>query len=85
LPIVVRISKMNLLNECIGTLKVIVVFILGLIKLEEQSMEYSSFMVIVILSYFITALMPKISNALFVMTEGTEAYLQNRARFPEQP
>jgi len=78
--IAIRISKMTLLYECIGAVSVISVFALGLVKLQQQQMEYSSFMVIVILSYFITALMPKICNSLYVIAEGAEAYLQYKVR-----
>jgi len=82
--IAIRISKMNLLYECIGAVSVISVFALGLVKLQQQQMEYSSFMVIVILSYFITALLPKICNSLYVIAEGAEAYLQYKILHTEK-
>jgi ABC-type bacteriocin/lantibiotic exporter with double-glycine peptidase domain len=69
----ITMSKTTLLFECLGTIDIIVVFVSGLIKLQKQNMDYSTFMVIVILSYFITALMPKICNALYAITEGAEA------------
>jgi ABC-type bacteriocin/lantibiotic exporter with double-glycine peptidase domain len=80
--IAVQISNMNLLHECLGTLNVIVVFALGLVKLQEQSMAYGSFIVLVVLSYFITVLMPKICNALYVIAEGAEAALQYKIKTP---
>ena len=83
--IAVEISNMNLLHECLGTLNVIVVFVLGLTKLQQQSMSYGSFMVLVVLSYFITVLMPKICNALYVIADGAEASLQYQMKIPANP
>jgi len=74
--IAVKINNRNLLYECIGAVNIISVFTLGIIQLQRQQMEYNSFMIIVILSYFITTLLPKICNSLFIIAEGCEAHLQ---------
>jgi ABC-type bacteriocin/lantibiotic exporter with double-glycine peptidase domain len=83
--IAVRNNKMTLLFECLGTLNVILVFTLGLVKLQQENMGYGSFMVLVILSYFIAALMPKICNALYIISDGAEASLQYKAQLPLRP
>lgn len=68
----VTISKTNFWYECLGTVNVIVVFVFCLFKMQEQAMSYTTLMVVVILSYFITALMPKICNVFVVITEGAQ-------------
>jgi ABC-type bacteriocin/lantibiotic exporter with double-glycine peptidase domain len=55
-------SKDNLVQECLGTLNLICIFIDGIVKLRDESLDYSTFMVTVILSYFVTVLMPKICS-----------------------
>jgi ATP-binding cassette, subfamily C, bacteriocin exporter len=76
----ISISKITLLNECLGTLNVITIFAIGLIRINRDNIDYSSFMIVVILSYLVTALLPKICNAFLVMAEGAEASIQYRAR-----
>jgi ABC-type bacteriocin/lantibiotic exporter with double-glycine peptidase domain len=66
-------SRNNLVLEIMGTCIVISVFIYGIVKMRDMDLSYSAFMILVILSYFITTLMPKICSALFVVTEGIEA------------
>jgi NADH:ubiquinone oxidoreductase subunit 2 (subunit N) len=78
-----RITKMNLLYECLGTLSVIFTLCLSLIKLQQQEISYGTFMLLVILSYLITNLMPKIANALFVITEGAEASVLFKSDLPD--
>ncbi|MES2108757.1 MAG: cysteine peptidase family C39 domain-containing protein [Bacteroidota bacterium] len=68
----VTISKTNFWYECLGTVNVIIVFVFSLLKMQEQAMSYTTLMVVVILSYFITALMPKICNVFIVITEGAQ-------------
>lgn len=68
-----RISKNSLVQECLGTFNVIAVFIYGILKLRDWSLDYSGFMIIVILSYFVTAIMPKIYSSLFIVAGGIEA------------
>jgi ABC-type bacteriocin/lantibiotic exporter with double-glycine peptidase domain len=68
-----RISKNSLVQECLGTLNVISVFIYGIMRLRDESLDYSAFMIVVILSYIVTAMMPKVCSSLFIMSEGIEA------------
>jgi ABC-type bacteriocin/lantibiotic exporter with double-glycine peptidase domain len=68
----ITISKTNFWHECLGTVNVIVVFVFSLVKMQDQAMSYTSLMIVVILSYFITALMPKICNVFVVITEGAQ-------------
>lgn len=79
-----RISKMNLLYECLGTLSVILTLCLSLIRLQQQEISYGTFMVLVILSYLVTNLMPKIANALFVIADGAEASVLFKSNIPDE-
>jgi ABC-type bacteriocin/lantibiotic exporter with double-glycine peptidase domain len=71
-----EMSKNSLIMDCLGTCCVICVFIYGILRLRDASLSYSAFMILVILSYFITALMPKICSALFVVIDGIQASRQ---------
>jgi ATP-binding cassette, subfamily C, bacteriocin exporter len=73
-------SKMNLLLECLGTLSVMLALSLAFVKLQQQMIDYGSFMVLVILSYFITSLMQKIGNALVIIADGAEASVLFKSR-----
>ncbi|GAC1310376.1 MAG: hypothetical protein NVSMB24_27470 [Mucilaginibacter sp.] len=79
-----RISRMNLLYECLGTISVISNLCLSLIGLQHQEISYGTFMVLVILSYLVTSLMPKIANSLFVIAEGAEAYVLFKSNMPDE-
>lgn len=67
------ISRNGLVQECLGTLNVVCVFVCGIYSVRKEILDYSSFMIVVILSYFVTALIPKICNSIFVVNEGIEA------------
>jgi ATP-binding cassette, subfamily C, bacteriocin exporter len=71
--VAIHLSKLNLMYECLGAVNIIITLSFSLLRLHLQKIEYSEFMVIVILSYLISTLMPKISNAIFVIADGTEA------------
>lgn len=79
-----RISKMNLFYECLGTLSVISTLSLSLFRLQQQEISYSTFMLLVILSYLVTSLMPKIANALFVIADGAEASVLFKSNMPDE-
>jgi len=66
----VKISRHNLIYECIGTLNVIIILVICLQQNRQSALSYGSLMAIVILSYFVTALMPRICNAWSVVSEG---------------
>jgi ABC-type bacteriocin/lantibiotic exporter with double-glycine peptidase domain len=74
-----KIGRMSLFYECLGTINVIVVLALSINKVQGDMIDYSSFMVIIILSYFLTALVPKITNGLWVFSEGINACIQYRS------
>jgi len=82
--VAVKISRMNLFYDWLGTVNVVFIFIGGLVKLYRQNMEYSSFVIIVLLSYFITNLMPRICSALYVIAEGIDASQQYKIWLPKQ-
>lgn len=66
----VRIGRQTLISECLGTVNVILIFMICLCQLQQLQLSYGSLMGIVILSYFITVLMPRITNAFVVINEG---------------
>ncbi|MEZ2338397.1 cysteine peptidase family C39 domain-containing protein [Mucilaginibacter sp. RCC_168] len=71
--IATRISRTNLLYECIGAVSVLIVFASCLEKLKQMEMSYTVLMALVIASYFITTLTPRICNVFVVIIEGAEA------------
>lgn len=81
----IAISKTNFWYEWIGTIAVMLVFTNGIIQLQRQSISYGTFLTWVILSFFISSLMPKICNALYVLTEGAEAANQYRSAVHPRP
>jgi ABC-type bacteriocin/lantibiotic exporter with double-glycine peptidase domain len=79
----VKISKINLLHDWLGTVCVISVFIVSFSALRENQLSYTSFMITVFLAYVIAGTLPKICNALITILEGADAYNQFSARYPE--
>jgi ABC-type bacteriocin/lantibiotic exporter with double-glycine peptidase domain len=71
--IATRISRCNLLYECIGTVSVLMVFSLCLAEMQKMEMSYGTLMVLVITSYYVTVLMPRICNAFAIIYDGIEA------------
>jgi len=49
---------------------VIIILVICLQQNRQSALSYGSLMAIVILSYFVTALMPRICNAWSVVSEG---------------
>jgi ABC-type bacteriocin/lantibiotic exporter with double-glycine peptidase domain len=74
--IATRISRFNLLYECIGTVSVLAVFILCLAEIQKMAMSNGTLMVIVITSYYIAVLMPRVCNAFTIIYDGVEAARQ---------
>ena len=72
----IAVSKIKLYYEFIGVINLMIVFAYGIFELSRESIDYNDFIVRIVLSYFITALMPKICNGLFIMNEGAEAALR---------
>ncbi|MGY3212449.1 ABC-type bacteriocin/lantibiotic exporter with double-glycine peptidase domain [Mucilaginibacter sp. HD30] len=66
----VRMSRYGLMYESAGTVNVIIVFAVSIYKVQGQQINYPSLMVMVILSYFVTVLVPKVGNAFPVVAEG---------------
>jgi ABC-type bacteriocin/lantibiotic exporter with double-glycine peptidase domain len=66
-----NIGRLNLWYEWMGTINVITVFIFCLYHIRRQAISYNTLMAEVILSYFITALMPKVCNVFSVISEGS--------------
>jgi ABC-type bacteriocin/lantibiotic exporter with double-glycine peptidase domain len=77
--VAVKASVRSLINEIIGTINVIAVFTLGLWQLQSDLLDYSTFMLLVILSYLISSIVPKICNALAVIADGGDASVQLRS------
>jgi hypothetical protein len=71
-----KLGRISLLTECSGTINVIAVIFLCLFKLQNESMSYTSFMLTVILTYFITTIMNKITGTLYAILDGSDAAIQ---------
>ncbi|MFC0513126.1 cysteine peptidase family C39 domain-containing protein [Mucilaginibacter angelicae] len=67
----IAVSRLNLWYEWLGTVNVIAVFIFCLYHIRHLAISYNTLMAEVILSYFITALMPKVCNVFSVISEGS--------------
>ncbi|AYL95308.1 cysteine peptidase family C39 domain-containing protein [Mucilaginibacter celer] len=72
--------KQSLLLECIGNLAVIIVFTLGLLRLEK-SMDYTTFMVSVVLSFLITSMFPRLSASYFIVAEALDSARQQSINY----
>jgi hypothetical protein len=69
-------SRIRLAYECIGILYLMAVFTIGLVQLYRQLLDYRSFLVLVILSYVIAQLAPKVCAAACLIDRGAEAARQ---------
>lgn len=76
--IAVKMSTINLVFECSGAATVVVAISYGLFKLQGEVITYGPVMIMVILSYFIILLMPKICNAIYIIVEGLDVYRGNK-------
>lgn len=65
-----RVSRESLLYEFVGTVNVVAVFSVGIYKLQKYQMGYTDLIVEVVLSYFMISLVPRICNALAIVTDG---------------
>jgi len=79
--VAVKISRQNLIFEWIGTVNVILILVICLREILYQRLSYDELIAVVILSYFMTALVPKVCNAYSVIHEG--AGLIRRYQFTE--
>ena len=77
--VAVKASLRSLGIEVLGTLHVIAVFSVSLLQLQSETMDYSTFMLVVILSYMITSVVPKVCNAMAVIADGADASVQYRS------
>ena len=71
--VAIKASIQALYNEILGTVNLIAVFTISLLQLQSEKLDYGTFMLLVILSYLISALVPKICNALAVIADGADA------------
>jgi ABC-type bacteriocin/lantibiotic exporter with double-glycine peptidase domain len=62
--------------ELLGAVNVIFVWINGLYRWQQLSVSYSVLMTVVILSYFLSTLVPRIASALLVITDGADGVRQ---------
>lgn len=79
--VAVKSGIKGLKNEILGTINVILVFTIALWHMQSESIDYSTFMLVVILSYLCSTLLPKICNAAAVIAEGADAAVQFQAAF----
>jgi ATP-binding cassette, subfamily C, bacteriocin exporter len=74
--VALRTGRINMLLELIGTINVCLNFVIGLHGLTANSISYTEFMLVVILSYLIFSLVPKFVPALSALAEGGDAAIQ---------
>jgi ABC-type bacteriocin/lantibiotic exporter with double-glycine peptidase domain len=71
-----NLSKKNLIFDCLGAFNVIVILSVCLFRVQHLLMSYNNLLVVAFLSFVMTALMPKLSNALFSIEEGATCLRQ---------
>jgi ABC-type bacteriocin/lantibiotic exporter with double-glycine peptidase domain len=71
--IAIRISRLSLLYESLGSITVLLIFAYCLYQMEIMQMSYGSLMVFVFACYFVTLLMPKICAAWATVSDGANA------------
>lgn len=77
--VAVSASVKTLTIEVLGTINVIAVFTICLLQLQSGTIPYGTFMLLVILSYLISSIVPKICNAVAVIADGADAAVQYRS------
>jgi ABC-type bacteriocin/lantibiotic exporter with double-glycine peptidase domain len=74
--VAIRASIKALAIEICGTVNVISVFTVCLLQLQWDKLGYGTFMLIIILSYLSTSVVPKICNAVAIIADGADASVQ---------
>lgn len=70
------LARMTFQLEIIQIVNLALVFFVGLQQFNKSAISYNDLMIAVILSYLLSALIPKILNALIVLYEGIDAATQ---------
>ena len=73
-----KISKLNLFCECAGSLNVVIVLIISLLKLKQSGLSYGPFLILVLSSLFLSTLIPRICNSLITIRDGLSAANDNK-------
>ena len=80
-----KLNRTILAFECLGAGLVVCVLAVGVRKMQEQAMSPATFMVTVILSYFLTMLVLKMHAAIHsVLAGGEAARKQSHFLFPDE-
>lgn len=78
----IKIGRHNFFYDSIGTVTVIVMFALCLFEISRLDLSYNDLLIIVLFTYIIFSLIPKVCNALFVIREGADAFRQLQNQIP---
>jgi ABC-type bacteriocin/lantibiotic exporter with double-glycine peptidase domain len=65
-----NISYQNFWYECAGTINVMLIFICCLLQTVQSAISYNELLLVVILTYYMTSITPRICNSLTVVAEG---------------
>lgn len=66
-----KAGQRHLVYEIIGAVNVLAIMAYGIFMLHRMAISYPAFMTLVLASYFITILLPRICNSLQVIHEGS--------------
>jgi ABC-type bacteriocin/lantibiotic exporter with double-glycine peptidase domain len=77
--VAINASIKTLILEVFGTIHVIAVFTVCLMQLQSGAIPYGTFMLLVILSFLISSIVPKICSAMAVIADGADASVQYRS------
>ena len=72
----IKLTSNGFIYETAGTIVLVLVICNGLIHLQQMTYSYSEFLLTVLLSYFITAIIPRLCNAIYIISEGNTSALQ---------
>ncbi|MGN6637685.1 MAG: hypothetical protein ACTHJ8_02160, partial [Mucilaginibacter sp.] len=75
-----QLSRYGLLQEILGAVTVVIIFGITAYQVYELRMSYPSLMLVVILSYVVASMMPRLCNAYQAFAEGADAFIQFKLR-----
>lgn len=75
----VIVNKINLCFDAIGSVSLVIVLLLSIVRLHAELITYEGFLMSVILCYGMGAMMSRICNQLFTIAQGADRLKQNQA------
>ncbi|MDT3401263.1 cysteine peptidase family C39 domain-containing protein [Mucilaginibacter terrae] len=77
--VAVKVSARTFTNEALGAVNVIIVLVISLWQMQQENIDYPTFMLVVILSYLCSSIVPKICNSVTAIADGINSGTQYRS------